>query len=446
MCRPLLSAALLGSSLLSISAQADTPSENDLPDVHFSAEFFVDGVAYEATQDLKVQDSLGIYNVHGSHEHEGEDGHSHGGGFDTGLNLNNAEAAFGVLAPGWLDGRMNLSMTSDGLELEEAWLRTQFLPGGLQLKAGKMLSDIGSLNNKHPHAWDFVDQALPYQMLLGGSLSGTGLQAVWKAPTSLDLRLGVEALTGDNDGIAAYVGDTASATSGRAIHYADKDNWPNVWTAFAKIGGEIAPDHHLKGGVSWVKSDLHQELHTYHPGINDAEHGLQGEASMWGLDAAYHYESGAEHGLGDIQLLGEYWMQNKDMSLVYHELKPALIGQPRDLSVDAFTLQALYGVFPRWQIGLRYDRAGTTHEASRAAASVGPTNTSAFDPLDRISGVLTWKINANNQLRFQLSNVSGTFAETLASGGKDQAVQRNYNEFFLQYQFNFGTLAQQHQH
>jgi len=441
--RPLLSAALLGSSLFSISAQADTPPDNDLPDVRFSAAFFIDGVAYDATQDLTVQDSLGIYNVHGSHEHEhegeGSHSHSHGGDFDTGLNLNNSEVTFGVLAPGWLDGRMNLAMTSDGLELEEAWLRTQFLPGGLQLKAGKMLSDIGYLNNKHPHAWDFVNQALPYQMLFAGGLSGSGAQLNWVAPTPFHLRFGVEALTGGNEGLAANIGPTENDETGDPILFESKGNWPNVWTAFAKIGGEIAPNHEVLGGLSWVHSDLHQELHEYHPGINDATHGLQGETSMFGLDMLYRYDAPGEGGVGDFSLLGEYWLQNKDMNLVYHELKPKLIGQPRDLTVDSAYIQAMYGIFPRWQIGARIESAGMTHEASRAGSTFGPTNISTFDNLDRISAVVTWNISHNQLLRFQVSNVSGSFPQEIPGMEKEQAVNKNYNEFFLQYQINFGT-------
>lgn len=442
MYRPLLTATVLGASLFSLPANADTPAENDLPDVRFSAAFFIDGVAYDATRDLRVQDSLGIYNVHGGHEHEGEEGgHSHGGDFDTGVNFNNAEAAFGVLAPGWLDGRMNLSMSSDGMELEEAWLRTQFLPGGLQLKGGKMLSDIGYLNNKHPHAWDFINQALPYEMLFAGGLSGTGAQLNWLAPTPVYLRLGVEALTGGNEGLAAYLGPTNNDETGEPIYFESKGHWPNVWTAFAKMGGEIAPNHEVLGGVSWVHSDLHQELHEYHPGINDATHGLQGEASMLGVDMLYRYDAPGEDGVGDITLQGEYWYQNKDMNLVYHELKPQLVGQPRDLKVDAAYIQALYGIFPRWKIGARLESSGMTHEASRAAATVGPTNTSTFDRLDRISGVVTWNISHNQLLRFQVSNISGNFAEDVPGVEKAQSVHKNYNEFFLQYQINFGTHA-----
>ena len=406
--------------------------------IRFDARIYIDAVAYDATRQLTPQDALGIYNVHNDHA---DGGHQHSAGFRNGLSLNNTEAHLGLQIPGWAEGRLNLSASADGLELEEAWLRTQFLPAGLQVKGGKFLSDIGALNKQHPHAWSFVDQALPYQMLFNGGLGGTGVQVVWQAPMPLDLRLGVEALNSENEGIAAYIGPTVSQTTQRPVAFSNRGPWPNVWTAFIKSGGEIAPQHHVDGGLSWVKSKLHQELHTYHPGINDAEHGLQGNVSMLGANLGYRFNAEGDEGAGDVSLLAEYWLQEKNMKLSFHELKPRLVGQPRDLKVNAFTLQALYGLLPHWQIGLRYEGSGMIHEARRANAQVGPTNTSYFDPLHRVSGVATWRFNEQHQLRFQASRITGSFAETPAGGGKDVAVNRSYNAFYLQYQFNFGTPA-----
>ncbi len=426
--------SLVSVSVLAHDDQANQP--NDAPP--FSAHFYADGVAYHASKDLRVQEALGIYNVHSGHE---GGGHSHSADLRNGLNFNNAEAHFAMNFPRAVDGRLSLSINGDGLALEEGWLRTQFLAAGFQLKGGKMLSDVGYLNNKHPHAWDFVDQALPYQMLLNGALSGTGLQANWYAPTPFELRMGAEALTGGNEGIAARVGEIANPQTGKPLGFAQPGTWPNVWTAFIKARGEVAEDHHLHAGLSWIKSDLHQEMHTYHPGINDATHGLQGTARMLGTDLRYHYHADGQHGAGDWIVQAEYWYQEKDLSLVYHELKPKLVGQPRDLKLDGAYIQALYGVAPRWQAGVRVESTGMTHEASRARATFGPTNSSQFDALNRISGVLTWKIDAHQQLRFQLSRISGSFAEQPEGASKAMAVDRDYNEVFLQYQLNFGTRS-----
>ncbi|MEF3194152.1 MAG: TonB-dependent receptor [Halothiobacillaceae bacterium] len=434
-----LSPLLFGACLAPLAAHAAELTIQ--PSAIFDAVLYGDDADGEGSH--MIQESLGIYNVHGGHEHEGEGeeaggGHSHGGTLDRGFNFRSAELALNAQLPGWFDGRFLFVTDGKEGEVEEAWLRTQFLPGGLQLKGGKMFSDVGYLNNQHPHTWDFVDQALPYQMLLGGNLGGGGVQLSWLAPTPFYLRLGAEALSGDNPGIAAHIGPTTSE-DGDPIAFDRKGNWPNVWTAFAKFGGEVARNHEVQGGLSWIHSKHHQELHHAHPGINEADHGLQGEASMWGVDMVYKFDAAGAEGLGDIKLQAEYWRQNKDLSLTFHELKPRLVGQPRDLTVDGAYIQALYGIAPRWQVGVRYDIAGMTHKASRAGSTVGPTNTSHFDDMDRISAVATWNISHNQQLRFQISHVSAPVAEDSNGDGKDEAVRKSFNQVFLQYQIGLGA-------
>ncbi|MEW6446307.1 MAG: hypothetical protein AB1479_09780 [Pseudomonadota bacterium] len=426
------------------------------PSAIFDTVIYGDDAGGEGTH--MIQEALGIYNVHGGHEHEGEGaeaggGHSHGGTLDRGFNFRGAELAINAQLTGWLDGRFLFTTDGKDDEVEEAWLRTQFLPGGLQLKGGKMFSDVGYMNSQHPHAWDFVDAALPYQMLLGGNLGGIGLQANWIAPTPFYLRFGAEALTGDNQGIAAHVGSQygfETSSGGVAdVSFEDKPRWPNVWTAFVKGGGEIAANHEILGGLSWIHSGHHQELHQFHPGINDADHGLEGEVSMWGADVLYKFDAAGADGQGDIKVQAEYWRQNKDMTLTFHETKPWNLGMPRDLTVDGAYVQALYGIAPRWQIGLRYDIAGMTHKAVRSGAPTScappyqaipcPRQTSEFDSMDRISAVATWNISHNQRLRLQLSHASVPVGEDINGDGKDEAVRKTFNQVFLQYQIGLGA-------
>ncbi|MEQ1668052.1 MAG: TonB-dependent receptor [Sulfuriferula sp.] len=432
---PFFSLLLTGMFLSSSIVQASASALSTQVSAVFDSVIYGDNVGGQGT--YMLQEALGIYNVHAEHN---TGGHNHAGTLDAGFNFRGVELAVNTQLPGWFDGR--LLVTSNGKEamIEEAWLRTQFLPAGLQLKGGKLFSDVGYLNNQHPHAWDFVDQALPYQMLFGGSLRGDGVQVSWLAPTAFYLRLGAEAVNSGNAGVAAYVGPT-TATNGLPINFASASTWPAVVTAFAKVGGAFGLNHELQTGLSWVHSRQHQELHYAHPGINEAKHGLQGSAEMMGLDVVYKYYAFRNNGAGDFKLQAEYWYQNKDTFLIYHELKPGLVGQPRDLYLDAAYVQALYGIAPRWQVGLRYDIAGILHEARRDEATVGPTNTSAFDSMDRYSAVLSWRIRDNQQLRLQLSQAYVAVPEDTNGDGVDEAVRRTFNQVFLQYQIALGSHA-----
>lgn len=421
----------------------------------------IDTVAYGDSADGEggnyIQNANGIFNVHSDHE---DGGHSHGGGLDQGLNLRSVELALRAELHGWFDGSFRFSTDGHEGEVEEAWLRTQFLPGGLQLKGGKFFSDIGQQNNLHPHEWDFVDQALPYQMLLAGGLSGDGLQLAWSPELPFKLKLGVEALSADNEGIAAYEGPVSGylTTTGRTVDipFADEKAWPQVWTAFAKTGFEPIEDHHLFGGLSYIKANQHQELHSYHPGINDADHALEGDTWTAGIDFGYHYHADGEQGAGDIKLTAEYFYQNKDLTLVYHDTKPWNIGMPRELHVDGLVLQGLYGIAPRWEVGLRYDMAGNIHEAVRSGSpqyclppyqtTPCPRQTSTFDDMNRLSAVATWSIDDRQKLRLQVSHANVPVAEDIDGDGRYDAVSKSFNQIFLQYQLMLGGSPEGHGH
>jgi hypothetical protein len=76
-----------------------------------------------------------------------------------------------------------ISFTPEGAEVEEAYLTTLDLPGGLQVRAGKFFSLFGRQNTQHPHVWDFVDAPLARGRLVASEvLSGPGVDVAWLAP------------------------------------------------------------------------------------------------------------------------------------------------------------------------------------------------------------------------------------------------------------------------
>ena len=71
---------------------------------------------------------------------------------------------------------------------------TNSLPGGVNLRIGRFFSGVGYLNAQHAHTWDFVDNPLAYQALLGGQYNDDGLQMTWLAPTDQFVELGGKVL------------------------------------------------------------------------------------------------------------------------------------------------------------------------------------------------------------------------------------------------------------
>lgn len=105
-----------------------------------------------------------------------------------GFTIQNLELSlFGAVDP-YMSGEMHLVFQLDRegestFELEEAFLTSQALPLGLQLKAGMFFTEVGRLNPQHPHAWDFVDQPVINSRIFGGDgLRNPGARLSWLTP------------------------------------------------------------------------------------------------------------------------------------------------------------------------------------------------------------------------------------------------------------------------
>ena len=123
-----------------------------------------------------------------------------------GFSLAESELALAANIDPWLAGNINLSITGDDtISAEEAFITTTTLPNGLVLKAGRFFSGIGYLNSQHSHTWDFVDNPIAYQAMLGTQYADDGVQLHWLAPTDQYMEFGLEAGRG-----RGFPGDNAS--------------------------------------------------------------------------------------------------------------------------------------------------------------------------------------------------------------------------------------------
>ena len=97
-----------------------------------------------------------------------------------------------------MSGFLDISFQDDNTPtVEEAYILTKDLPGGFTVKAGRFLSGIGYINERHAHDWMFSDAPLPYRAFLNNQYGDDGLQVRWLAPTEQFLEFGAEAFRGD---------------------------------------------------------------------------------------------------------------------------------------------------------------------------------------------------------------------------------------------------------
>lgn len=295
----------------------------------------------------------------GDDGHGHDDEHEHGHGAENGFNLRETEIALSASIDNYLDGVAVLALEGEsGIEVEEAYVLTRSLPAGLQIKAGRFLSDIGYVNRQHPHDWDFVDRPLVSEHLFGShGLQENGLQLSWQPATPFYSRFGVEALQGETSGIAPYVGDEEF----------EQKSGPRLITGFAKFAPDLGFDHALQFGISGGHSAAFQ-IEEEHE--DDDELKLRdGDAWFAGLDLVYKYDAGRSHGHGNWKVQAEYFHRQAEVDFTGIDTSgptPAIDEEFTDKSVqDGLYLQTLYGFAPRWNAGLRVDALGLTNDSLR---------------------------------------------------------------------------------
>jgi hypothetical protein len=365
---------------------------------------------------------------HGAHA---EEGHEHGS-LDEGFNLREMELAFIASVDPYFDAVALLAVAEEGIEAEEVYVQTRSLPGGLQLKAGKFLSGIGYINRQHPHQWDFVDQNLAYELLLGGhGLNEKGVQATWMPPTPFYLQLGTELLQGTNEKFSNYVGpeeyppvDIPGIPSDPGPRIPAHKPGPRLFTGFAKIAPNLGFSHALQFGGSYGYSRAHQEIHD-HDGDGVPESVFDGTGSIWGVDLVYKHDAPREYGAGDLTIQGEYFNRTRDM---------------RVLGVDLFTkykndgwyAQAVYGIAPRFQLAARMSQAGITNERSLRGALADFVQGGAlvnYKTSSQYSVAATFNPTEFSRIRAQYNH-----GRTWVGG-----VEQKFHQVFVQLQVSLGA-------
>ena len=145
---------------------------------------------------------------------------------DKGLHLGGAELTLSSPLGPWLEGRITAAAHSHDKKIEkhfeEVWVGTTALPAGLQLRGGRFMSQVGYLNEQHPHADDFATRPLLYRGFLGGHYFDDGLRLNWTAPTDFYWRTGIEVFSGK-----------------QLTREVERKPRPGVWTLSTKVGGDV---------------------------------------------------------------------------------------------------------------------------------------------------------------------------------------------------------------
>ncbi len=324
-----------------------------------------------------------------------------------GFSLAESELGFATSIDPWLQGAANIALhPDDSVSVEEAFVQTTSLGNGMTLKAGRFFSGVGYLNAQHAHTWDFVDNPLPYQAMLGTQYGDDGVQLRWLAPTDLLLEFGVEL--------------------GRGRSFPGGDNSRNgagMTALTAHAGGDIGDSHSWRAGLSVLNARASEQLlQASDAAGSSVDSVFTGTTRVWVADAVWKWAPDGNATRTNFKLQGEYLRSTRTGTLAFDPANVNSVADYRSVQ-SGWYVQGIYQFMPRWRLGLRTERldAGNPDYGSNA----GLYALSDYRP--RKSSLM---VDFNPS---EFSRVRLQFAQDRSRQGASD------NQLFLQYQMSLGA-------
>ena len=269
-----------------------------------------------------------------------------------GFALRNAEIAVDGAVDPYFKGFANIVLKLDknnetAIELEESFVQSTSLPADLQLKAGQYFATFGRQNAQHPHTWAFVDQPLILGRAFGPEgLRSIGAQLTWLAPTPFYTELFFSVLDGQG------------GTSYSFRNLGDVDA-----SGVARYAGRATLDRGLRGAQdllfvprvasSFELTDTQTILAGFSVAVGPNDTGPHSRTAIYGADVFWKWKpADASQGFPYVTWQTEALTRRFEAGADPH----ALVALPPEILRDSgFYSQFVWGLGPRWNVGLRAD-------------------------------------------------------------------------------------------
>lgn len=318
-----------------------------------------------------------------------------------GLGLGESELGLSAQIDPWWRGVALLALAPEGgVSLEEAYVQTTALGRGLTFKAGRFYSGIGYLNAQHTHTWDFADNPLVYQALLGTQYGDDGVQLRWLAPTDQYLVLGLELGRG-----RSFPGTPQSR------------NGAGSMALTAHTGGDLGDDHNWRLGLSWLRARASgQALAITNAAGEPGDADFSGTTRVWVLDGVWKWAPNGNASRTSFKVQGEYLFSMREGALRVDPAGSSVTDAMRVAQSGAY-LQGVWQFMPRWRVGLRGDwlQTGRADYGTNAAA----LEASGYQPT-RQSVMLDFSPSETSRLRLQIAR------DLARPGGADRQLVLQY--------------------
>lgn len=321
---------------------------------------------------------------------------------DEGLSIGETELIFTSNVDDWFYARVTAAIEQEDGEfntsLEEAYVDTLSLPANTTLRFGRFYSGIGYLNDKHPHSWDFADQALPYSALLGIQYGDDGTQFRWLAPTDFFLELGAEVFRGSNYPAA---GDAHNGLGSQSL--------------FAHVGGDVGLSNSWTAGFSWLGSTARDREY----GNEDNPLNFDGDSDIYIADFVWKWAPNGNIRERNFIFQTEYLWRNEDGR---YQLPGLEDSGPVSNDATGWYAQAIYQWQPRWRAGVRVDGLALDDPGKQFAGT--ELDTLGSDPI-RYSFMMDYSNSEFSRIRLQFN--------------RDESGPQDDNQVILQYIMSIGA-------
>lgn len=284
------------------------------------------------------------------------------------------------------------------VELEDAFVRSQRLPAGLELKAGQYLTEFGRLNAMHPHAWTWIDQPVINSRVFGpDGLRGQGARVgvTLPLPWQTQVLAGLQNARGET--MTSFANVEGGTVAGRPLGAHEVRNVGDLTASFGWKHALDLRDVALRAGVSAAM------------GPNTA--GRDTRTAIYGAHLALRWGGGGHH-------LGHAHAHQDSGVTVTWETEVIARRYGVDLYTDdpdgtpgsgdetaypadrlrdrGLVTQLLVGFLPGWSTGLRYEQASGSGESVGGRAA-DPTR----DDRWRLSPLVVWQPSEATRVRLQ---------------------------------------------
>lgn len=336
-----------------------------------------------------------------------QDGQRHNSEREESFGLGHTELNLSSNIDDKFHGALTAVLESHGdeteLELEEAFIETLALPYGVNVRAGRFLSDFGYLNNQHMHTDSFVERPIAYRTFLGSHYYDDGVRANIVLPTDLYVKFGVEALSGNK---------MSSVEDGSKV---------GIYTTTMKLGNDFSESSSWQFGLSYLRNENGKVKE-----FEDHDHGHEEEhdhshaaavtgANLYGADFVWKWAPDGNYKYSNFTLSAEYMLLDGVVDSKYKNDAES----PDNLS--AYYVSGVYRFNPSWSTGLRYGEA----ESYDGHAHGDHMHFTALNDKE-MDAMIAWDSSHFGTIRAQYTRIDNQDSET-------------DNVFTLQYVMTFGA-------